>query len=77
MKYLQSTVEGVWKSLDETEITDNDISLANATYEENKPKLTSEDSCQLIGVDVSIDTDSVISGIINCLVNSEHKQIRF
>lgn len=78
MKNLQSTVVGVWKSLDEkVELTENEIGLANEAYTQNKPQLTSDDSYQLISTDLSIDDDSVISGIINCRINGEHQQVRF
>lgn len=78
MKNVQSTVEGVWKSLDEKgELTENDIRLANEAYTQNKPQLASEDKFQLISADVLIDDDSAVSGIINCRINGEHEQIRF
>jgi len=78
MKNVQSTVEGVWKSLDEKgELTENDIRLANEAYTQNKPTLTSDDSYKLISADVLIDDDSAVSGIINCRINGEHEQIRF
>jgi len=78
MKNVQSTVEGVWKSLDEKgELTENDIRLANDAYAQNKPTLTSDDSYKLISADVLIDDDSAVSGIINCRINGEHEQIRF
>jgi len=78
MKNVQSTVEGVWKSLDEKgELTENDIRLANDAYAQNKPTLTSDDSYKLISADVLIDDDSAVSGIINCRINGEHEQVRF
>jgi hypothetical protein len=77
MKNLQSTAEGVWKSLDEIELTENDIRLANEVYTQYKPQLASEDKYQLISADVLIDDDSMVYGIINCRINGEHEQIRF
>jgi hypothetical protein len=44
-------------------------------YENFKPALKEGDVYQLIGIDISVGDK--ISGILNCRINSEHKQIRF
>ena len=51
-------------------------SIAQSIYETNKPTLKSNDTYQLIAVDMQLEGE-VGKGIINCRVNEEHKQIRF
>ncbi|NDP26470.1 MAG: hypothetical protein GZ087_03445 [Flavobacterium sp.] len=53
-----------------------DATNAQSVYETIKPSLLEEDEYQLVSVDVSLDGASG-SGIINCRINGEHKQIRF
>ena len=50
--------------------------IAQAIYEANKPTLKETDTYQLIAVDMQLEGE-VGTGIINCRVNEEHKQIRF
>lgn len=50
--------------------------LAQSAYVANKPILLSTDNYELISTNVSIE-NNIVSGIINCRVNNEHKQIRF
>ena len=64
------------KSLTETVAQEEDIILVQAKYEEVKPTLKETDVYQLISADVNIN-ETVLSGILNCRVNGEHKQIRF
>jgi len=52
--------------------SDEDILAGNAKYAEIKPTLKETDIYQLISFDIAND-----SGILNCRVNGEHKQIRF
>jgi hypothetical protein len=53
-----------------------DAAKAQAKYVEVKPTLTETDTYQLIAMDVTI-ADDTVRGILNCRVNSDHKQIRF
>ena len=45
-------------------------------YESIKPEVDENDTYELISLDVSYKDDKP-SGILNCLVNGKHKQIRF
>lgn len=56
--------------------SESDVEIAQAKYEEIKPTLEEGQTYQLIAVDASI-SEGKISGILNCRVNGEHKQIRF
>jgi hypothetical protein len=52
--------------------------VAKAKYDELKPEVKETDQYQLIAVNMMLDDDGVAtSGIINCRVNGDHKQIRF
>lgn len=46
-------------------------------YQGIKPELKEEDTYQLISADVSEKEEDAFTGILNCRVNGEHKQIRF
>jgi hypothetical protein len=59
------------KALREVEAQEEDVVLAQAKYEEVKPILKETDVYQLISFNISNNT-----GILNCRVNGEHKQIR-
>jgi hypothetical protein len=50
--------------------------VAKAKYDELKPEVKETDQYQLIAVNMMMDGDAT-SGIINCRVNGDHKQIRF
>lgn len=54
----------------------SDSELAQSKYTEIKPVLKTTDNYQLISMDVTINNQNM-SGILNCRVNGEHKQIRF
>jgi hypothetical protein len=56
---------------------DSDAAIAEAAYEANKPALKETDVYQYIATDMTIDDNGKASGIINCRINGEHKQIRF
>jgi hypothetical protein len=60
----------------EVALTSEDVVIAEATYLANKPALAVSDTYQLIAVDMTLD-NGVTSGILNCRVNGEHKQVRF
>lgn len=64
------------KSERELELDVETSAIAQAIYEANKPILKSTDTYQLIAVDIQLEGE-VATGIINCRVNEEHKQIRF
>ena len=46
-------------------------------YQGIKPELKEEDTYQLISADLSEKQEGVFTGILNCRVNREHKQVRF
>lgn len=56
--------------------TKADATKAQAKYEEVKPVIEEGETYEFIGINVMLDGDSV-SGVLNCRVNEEHKQIRF
>ena len=64
------------RSLREGVAQQADVVLAQAKYEEVKSVLEGTGTYQLIAFDVTID-EGTLSGILNCRVNKEHKQIRF
>lgn len=64
------------KAQSETTAQPVDKALAQYKYNELKPSLGANDTYQLIEASFSI-SDIVESGIINCRINGEHKQIRF
>ena len=53
-----------------------DKTLAIAKYIEVKLELEENDVFELIAMDLVID-ETLTSGILNCRINGEHKQIRF
>jgi hypothetical protein len=55
---------------------ESDILISNVKYAEIKPLLRDTDVYELITIDISIDAEKT-TGILNCRVNGEHKQIRF
>ena len=60
----------------ESVASDEDVLIANAKYAEVKPVLKATDVYQLISMDVAIEGETT-TGILNCRVNGDHKQIRF
>ena len=54
-----------------------DSDLAQLTYVAIKPTIKETDTYELIGIDVVIDDNNKLSGILNCRVNGQHTQIRF
>lgn len=60
------------KPLREVEVQGEDAVLVQAKYEEVKPTLKETDVYQLISFNITGN-----SGILNCRVNEEQKQIRF
>lgn len=52
--------------------SEEDVTACNAKYVEIKPTLKESDVYELISFDITDD-----SGILNCRVNGEHRQIRF
>lgn len=53
----------------------SETQTAQSIYDQHKPALETEDTYQLISVDMVLGEDN--NGIINCRINGEHKQIRF
>lgn len=72
----QTTLMTRIKSEREQPASKTDAKIAQAKYEEIKPTLEEGQTYQLIAMDSSI-SEGNISGILNCRVNGEHKQIRF
>ena len=64
------------KSQREVSATKADKTLAVAKYAEVKPILKEGNTYELIAMDLVID-ELKLSGILNCRVNGEHKQVRF
>lgn len=64
------------KSERELELDVETSAIAQAIYEANKPTLKSTDTYQLIAVNMQLEGNAG-TGIINCRVNGEHRQIRF
>jgi hypothetical protein len=56
--------------------TKADATKAQAKYEEVKPILEAGETYEFIAINIMLDGNS-LSGILNCRVNEEHKQIRF
>lgn len=52
-------------------------SKAKAKYNEIKPSLKTTDTYELISADFVFDDKDFTSGILNCRINGEHKQVRF
>jgi len=48
----------------------------NSFYNSIKPELKENDVYQLIAIDVA-EKENSFSGILNCRINGEHRQIRF
>jgi hypothetical protein len=59
-----------------TVLSAEESTVAQAKYDELKPEVKETDQYQLIAVNMMLDGDAT-SGIINCRVNGDHKQIRF
>ena len=70
-----SLVEWI-KSEREGEVTAKKKKELTAFYETKKPELKKDDTYKLISIDLS-EKEGVFSGILNCRVNGEHKQVRF
>lgn len=75
-KEAKETLVEKIKSEREQPASKKDAEIAQKKYEEIKPILEEGQTYQLIAMNASIN-DGNISGILNCRVNGEHKQIRF
>jgi hypothetical protein len=64
------------KELKEGAVSSELTEKLNTLYTSLKPELKKEDVYQLISADFS-EKENKFTGIINCRVNGEHKQIRF
>jgi len=64
------------KALREVNATVKDTKSAKSKYNSIKPSLESDDVYELISADM-VSIDNNLSGILNCRVNGDHKQIRF
>jgi hypothetical protein len=65
------------KELKEGAVSSELTEKLNTVYTSLKPELKEEDVYQLISADFSEKSENVFTGIINCRINGEHKQIRF
>ena len=63
------------KGLRYTALTTEESEKYIELYNKNKPTLVESDVYELISCDISFERKT--SGIINCRVNGDHKQIRF
>lgn len=68
----KKTLVAELKTLREVAAKAADVKLAKAKYNEVKPTLEAEDVYHFISIDINDN-----SGILNCRINGEHKQIRF
>lgn len=66
---LSSQMNGVPTTEENTELT--------SLYNSVKPELKEDESYELLSINVISDEDEKLSGILNCRINGEHKQIRF
>lgn len=53
-----------------------DKTLAVSKYNEVKPALKETDVYELIAMDIVV-SEKLTTGILNCRINGEHKQLRF
>lgn len=65
------------KSQREVAVDDEKATVLNAFYDTVKPALKVNETYSLIGINVSEPVENAFSGILNCRVNEEHKQVRF
>jgi len=72
-KALQETI----KSQREGSVDIEKEGELNSFYNSIKPELKENDVYQLIAIDVAEKDNGGFSGILNCRVNTEHKQVRF
>lgn len=61
----------------ESEVEEAKATELTTFYEGIKPTLKEEDTYQLISADLSQKEEGGFTGILNCRVNGEQKQIRF
>ena len=52
-------------------------SKAKVKYNEIKPSLKDADTYEFIAADFIFDNSNITSGVLNCRINGEHKQVRF
>ena len=64
------------KTKREKALSTEEVETATSIYNSFKPALQESDEYQLISVDMTLSNETG-TGIINCRVNGEHKQIRF
>ena len=76
-KESQKDLRDFIKSEREGEVEEVKVTELNSFYQSVKPELKEGDTYQLISVDLSEKQEGVFTGILNCRVNGEHKQIRF
>lgn len=72
----QKTLREEIKSLRESVVSEEVSGELGSFYLSVKPELKETDVYQLISIDLSERTGG-FTGILNCRVNGEHKQIRF
>lgn len=64
------------KTKREKALSTEEVEIATSIYNSFKPTLQEIDEYQLISVNMTLSNETD-TGIINCRVNGEHKQIRF
>ena len=82
MKDFKSVVEGIWTS-ENSVITPSEKNTLISIYNSNKPVITKDPNSgitplyELIQVDIALEENTLIKGLLNCRVDGEHTQIRF
>jgi hypothetical protein len=75
-KEAKSALYAKIESEREKSASKDDAEMAEEFYASIKPELKEGDDYKFLAMNLSIDNEKK-SGILNCRVNGEHKQIRF
>jgi hypothetical protein len=73
----KATLRQTIKASREAVVSPEKTTVLNAFYLTKKPVLAEGDTYELISADVTEKIEGAFSGIFNCRVNGEHKQVRF
>jgi hypothetical protein len=76
-KVAQQELSLLLKSQKENAVSNEKSLTLTNFYNSIKPELKEEDVYQLISVNLFEKVEGTFTGILNCRVNGEHKQIRF
>ena len=75
-KVARKELSEVIKQKRKTTLIESESQKYIEIYNSHKPTLTEKDNYVLLAINV-IEAGDIISGILNCRINGEHKQIRF